>query len=109
MAKKKNPDISKRETVLDRAPWFVERLEGREGQTTEYVEFLVTYGKKVDRHFIAQGGNGHGAWFVYEVWPGRKGRTRTMAQYPGDGIKSKVSAVMEAKTLANFHVHGGLL
>lgn len=68
-----NKNISKK-TVLENG---IVRYEGREGQSTEYVEFDP---KRTNRIvYIAQKG-ANGLWFVFKSWPGKKGRIKTLTQ-----------------------------
>ena len=54
-----------------------QKLEGRKGKSTEYVEFKKT---KNSTRFIAQRGT-NSYWFVFVASPGRKGYVKTVASF----------------------------
>lgn len=69
---------------------YPHRISGRHGEPTEYVEYRTSKGGV---RYVAQKSGKD--WFVYEVYPGRKGNVRTIGSNTSEEI-----AVIIAETFA---------
>jgi len=75
---------------------MITRNEGRQGETTEYVEFRIG-GKSTA--FVAQKGSS-GYWFVFQVEAGKHGTVKTLGSYKPRGKALAIKAALVAARVA---------
>jgi len=78
----------------------LKRYAGRFGEPTEYIEFKLGLGRK-HPCFVAQHSryDTYSVWYVFEVWPGKKGQVKTLSNHDTKG-----AAEYEAKRQAYLYL-----